>query len=179
MSAWRSFAERCKAKKESVVAMCVRLRNSCVIRYHANKQLVKIFFNRLSHLWTADIDFYNKSMNGAFDKGKRASDFVGMITRMAFCLLGVSFFSKAWVTSTSWFDGSALGVCWLWSLAMYGYLQFQVGTVTLNYFLRDTTHFKGSKIKFLLCVSSLFFGLEFGRGMYLLVASVSSSAGIK
>jgi hypothetical protein len=139
------------------------------INKHLKTTIIHAFINENTPaLWQRVGDEYYK-------RGKVASDIVGMITRMAFCLGAIVLLSRKLNDHNNWFDTGALTVTLLSTLLILMYLTRQVIGIVYTYFLYGTSAFRRQSVKILLAIVSTFLIIMFIRGMLILVGALSNA----
>lgn len=90
----------------------------------------------------------------AFERAKKLSDFIGMLTRLGFVFLAYRIFGETSLKADFWPTNMALGICATFTLALYLVMIFRVNVLVSMYFLSDTAHWKSRTHKIVITILS-------------------------
>jgi hypothetical protein len=99
-------------------------------------------------------DDWDSEFRQAFDEGKRASDFVGMVIRLVFTLFATSYFLKEAPSQTSLFYKCAFGATAVSSFGLSMYLSLKIIRIISIYWHRDMAHWKSTYAKVPIFISA-------------------------
>jgi hypothetical protein len=148
--------------------MCVKSSIPAIKAYLSTRPLGMAF--------TASADDWQEASKLALERGKRVSDFVGMITRAAFCLLGALYIIDRAHKEPGIFAPYAMGCTATILLALYVYLTIMIYIIVLIYFMKDTAIWKSAWLKIPQILLSLVFAGSFIYGEVLLVSELAKRA---
>lgn len=94
------------------------------------------------------------SKQNAFDKTKKVSDFIGILTRAGFVWLCVLYFSSASEHASSWLESKSFGLCAVLSLGLYVFLLFEIQRIIFLFWISDSTKWRWTSGKFWVVISS-------------------------
>jgi hypothetical protein len=124
----------------------------------------------------ASRDELNAILDKHFADGKRAADFVGMISQSTLCMFFVSYlFKQSNAQSGVTFERFVYGWSALMFLALYLYICYKIMRITVYYFMRDAANrasFLGKVYPVFISISS---GLCIYYGQFSVVRAIVTS----
>lgn len=133
------------------------------------------FFNASHNL---PLETWQELEKAAFERAKRTSDLVSMVTRLVFCYFAVGYFWTL-IFPLGTFDSWVGWACLTITVPVTIKMQWQILTIASFNLLRDTTYTHKAWTRIACFVSCCAIMAAFSRGLYLLVYSLAKVAGIK